>query len=77
MAGVLSLFVEAMLTKHQHLLIMDFVNSTTLHEVLSSECFEIYGKVLPRNTVVTESQAELESVSDCTASRILMSEISF
>lgn len=75
---VLSLFVEAKLTKHQYLLIMNFINSKMSCKVLPSyqSVLQAKKKCYPSDMVVTESKAEIElqSLLDHTASRILESE---
>lgn len=75
---ILSLIVEAKLTKHQYLLVKSFVNSRT-----SSDLMPSYKKVLnakkqcyPSEITVTESSAEvaLQNLLDHTANRILESQ---
>lgn len=75
---VLSLVVEAKLTKHQYLLIKNFINSQISFDILPS-----YNKILaakkkcyPLEETITESSAEVElqSLLDHTTNRILESQ---
>lgn len=71
---VLSLLTEAKLTKHQYLLIRDFINSRKKPYLPAyGKLIEAKKKCYPENIKVTESTAEVElqSLLDHTATRIV------
>jgi len=75
---VLSLFIEAKLTKHQYLLIRTFVNKKTSSNILPSyqNIINAKKKCYPEMISISESKAEVElqSLLDHTASRIVASQ---
>lgn len=75
---VLSLFVEAKLTKHQYILIKNFINNNTACDILPSyqSVLAVKKKCYTENLSVSESKAEVElqSLLNHTTSRILESQ---
>lgn len=76
---VLSVLVEAKLTKHQYILIKNLINSKTCRTILPSyhKVLSAKKKCYPENLLVTESKAEvkLQNLLDHTTSRLLESQI--
>lgn len=74
---VLSFLTEVKLTKHQYLLLKDFINSKSKNALPSyQKVLDAKKRCYPSNECVTESSAEVElqSLLDHTASRILQSQ---